>query len=186
MKKLWIIFVSAIMAISLTACGAGNVDASSSKGLLPQTSSQTASSQSSSSQAASLPIRVKESSVSDDFAGLQKYLAGNASVTGTPEEMRKDMIGAKSGVRYKYGYNGKDNVMLELYEFDLSNLNATAQKVISEVKSSGKFTMIDQPVNAILSKNGKYLMVYKNTSTDDANKAYDVQVKKLFTDFKAE
>ena len=29
-------------------------------------------------------------------------------------------------------------------------------------------------------------MVYKNTSTDDANKAYDAQVKKLFTDFKSE
>lgn len=179
MKKLWIISAAAVLAISLTACGAGDVGASS------QGTSSKASSQAS-SQAASSTIKVEASSVSDNLAGLEKYLAGNASVTGSPEDMNKEMIGAKNGARYKYGYSGKDNVTLELYEYDLNNLNDTAKKVISDVKSTGKFTVIGQPVNAVLSKSGKYLMIYKNTATDDANKAYGTQLKNLFTDFKAE
>ena len=184
MKKLWIISVTAVLAISLTACGTGDLSASSQGS--PVKSASQASSQAASSQAAPSAIKVEESSVSDDLAGLQKYLVGNASVTGTPEDMHKEMIGAKAGIRYKYGYNDKDNVTLELYEFDPNNLNATAQKVISDVKSTGKFTVIGQQVNAVLSKNGKYLMIYKNSATDDANNAYGTQIKKLFTDFKAQ
>jgi hypothetical protein len=76
-------------------------------------------------------------------------------------------------------------VTLELYEFDTKNLNDTAKKVISDVKSTGKFTVIGQQVNAVLSNSGKYLMIYNNSLTDDANKAYGEKIKKLFTEFKA-
>ncbi len=179
MKKLWIISVAAVLTVSLTACGAGDVSTSS-QGLPSKAGSQA------SSQAASSTVKVEASSVSDNLEGLEKYLAGNASVTGTPDTMRADMIGAKDGVRYKYGYSGKDNVILELYEFDPSSLNATAQKVISDVKATGKFAVIGQQVSATLSKNGKYLMIYKNTANDDANNSYGTQIKKLFADFKAE
>lgn len=179
MKKIWIISVAAVLTVSLTACGAGDVSTTS-QGLPLKASSQA------SSQAASSTVKVEDSSVSDNLDGLEKYLVGNASVTGTPDTMRADMIGAKNGVRYKYGYNGKDNVILELYEFDPNSLNATAQKVVSDVKAKGKFTLFSQQVNATLSKSGKYLMIYKNTATDDANNSYGTQLKKLFTDFKAE
>ncbi len=180
MKKLWIISLAAVLTVAFTACGAGDVTTSS------QGSSKTASSQTTSSQTASSGVAVKASSVSDDLAGLEKYLAGNASVTGTAESMRSAMIGAKAGVRYKYGYSGKDNVSLELYEFDPNSLNSTAQKVVSDVKSTGKFTVIGQQVNAVLSKSGKYLMIYKNSANDDANKAYGERLKELFTGFKAQ
>ena len=132
MKKIWIVSMAAVLAVLLSACGAGDVGGVSS---VPSsgTASQTAAQSSS---------KVSEDSVEDSLSGLQKYLVGNASVTGTPDAMRADFIGAKSGVRYKYGYNGgKDNVTLELYEFDLSGLNDTAKKVVSEVKSSGQFTL---------------------------------------------
>lgn len=180
MKKFWIITAAAALAVELTACGAGSVSDVSS------TLAKTSSSQAASSQPASSAIQVKESSVPDSLEGLQKYLVGNASVSGTAETMRSDMIGAKSGVRYKYGHNGKDNVTLELYEYDPQNLNETAEKVLADVKATGKFTVIGQTVDAVLSQNGKYLMVYKNTASDDDNKAYGEQVKKLFTEFKAE
>lgn len=178
MKKIWIISIAAVLAMSLSACGAGDVGSSSSRSASSETSSQTA--------ASSSAPKVEASSVSDDLSGLQKYLVANASITGSPEDMRKDMIGAKSGVRYKYGYSGKDNVMLELYEYDPSNLNATAQKVISDVKTSGQFTLMDQKIGAVLSDSGKYLMIYKNTATDSANQSYTAQIKKLFTSFKAQ
>lgn len=172
MKKLWIISVAALLAVSLTACGT-DLSASSS----PSASSQTSQAQSSAPS--------DDSAVEDNLAGLQKYLTANASVAGTPEEMRSDMIGAKAGVRYKYDYNAKNNITLELYEFDTKNLNDTAKKVISDVKATGKFTVIGQQVNAVLSNSGKYLMIYTNAVTDDDNKAYDAKVKKLFTEFKA-
>jgi hypothetical protein len=172
MKKLWIVSVAALLAVSLTACGT-DLSASST----PSASSQT-------SQGESV-VSADDSAVEDNLAGLQKYLTANASVAGTPEEMRSDMIGAKAGVRYKYDYNGKNNVTLELYEFDTKNLNDTAKKVISDVKSTGKLTVIGQQVNAVLSNSGKYLMIYTNSATDDTNKAYDAKIKKLFTEFKA-
>jgi hypothetical protein len=172
MKKLWIISVAALLAVSLTACG---TDLSASRNA--SASSQTSQAQSAAS--------ADDSAVEDNLAGLQKYLTANASVAGTPEEMRSDMIGAKAGVRYKYDYNGKNNVTLELYEFDTKKLNDTAKKVISDVKSTGKFTVIGQQVNAVLSNSGKYLMIYNNSLTDDANKAYGEKIKKLFTEFKA-
>jgi outer membrane lipoprotein SlyB len=176
MKKIWMISIAALLAVSLSGCGVGDVGGPESSAA-PNTNSQTASS-------AILSDKVKESSVEDNLAGLQKYLVGDASVPGTPETMRADFIGAKSGVRYKYGYNGKDNVTLELYEFASSNLNSTAKKVLSEVKDSGQFTLMDQKVDAVLSDSGKYLMILKDTSSDDVNVSYVKQVKNLFRGFK--
>ncbi len=176
MKKIWMISIAALLAVSLSGCGVGDVGGPESSAA-PNTNSQTASS-------AILSDKVKESSVEDNLAGLQKYLVGDASVSGTPETMRADFIGAKSGVRYKYGYNGKDNVTLELYEFAPSNLNSTAKKVLSEVKDSGQFTLMDQKVDAVLSDSGKYLMILKDTSSDDVNVSYVKQVKNLFRGFK--
>ncbi len=176
MKKLWLLTAAAVLAVSLTACGTGNLSADG-------TSSQAASSQASSQ--ASSAASVGEGSVSDDLAGLQKYLVSNASVSGTAETMRADIIGAKSGVRYKYGYNGRDNVTLELYEYDAANRNDIAKKVLESVKSTGSFTLLGSKVNATLSQNGRYLLILNDTASDSENLAYADRVKKLVTSFKA-
>lgn len=181
MKKIWILIAAAAVTVTLTACGTGDISSSS-----KATSSKAASSQAASSQAASSQQKVQESSVSDDLGGLQAYLVGNAEVTGTPATMRGDMIGAKSGVRYLYGHSGNNNITLELYEFDTANPSEKAQKTIADAKASGKIDVLGQSVDGVLSKSGKYLMIYKNTASDDTQKAYDAQVKKLFTEFKAE
>lgn len=176
MKKLWLLTAAAVLAVSLTACGTGNLSADGA-------SSQAASSQASSQ--ASSAASVGEGSVSDDLAGLQKYLVSNASVSGTAETMRADIIGAKSGVRYKYGYNGRDNVTLELYEYDAANRNDIAKKVLESVKSTGSFTLLGSKVNATLSQNGRYLLILNDTASDSENLAYADRVKKLVTSFKA-
>lgn len=179
MKKIWILAAAAVAAVSLSACGAGDVGGSAPKNTASQTSSGAPSAPASPS--------VTESSVPNSLAGLQKYLVANAGVTGSADTMRADMIGAKKGVRYKYGRNGKDNITLELYEYDPSSLNQEAQTVASGAKSSGSFALLGQTVGgATLSKNGRYLMIYKDTVTGDTNKDYAASTKKLFENFKAD
>jgi hypothetical protein len=134
----------------------------------------------------SIPEKVSQGSVPDSLAGLKSYLGKNLSLPGNGKSMCSDIIGAESGVRYIYGHNGKDNVTLEMYEYNQANLNSTAQKVISEVKGKGHFLLLGQQVDATLSDNGKYLMIYKDTATDSSSKAYDAEVKKMFRKFKAD
>lgn len=169
-RKITAVILAAVLAAALSACSAGEFGVSSTGAA----SSQAAS---------SAPASAGAGQYEDSLAGLQKYLVAGASVSGSPDAMRADIIGAKSGVRYKYGYNGKDNVTLELYEFDPARLNATARRILSEVRSGGSFTLMDEKVDAVLSDSGKYLMVFRDSSSDEKNKAYAENVKKLFRSF---
>lgn len=174
MKKIWMISIAAALALTFSACGVGDVG---------NASSAAASSQAAPSQAAS--SAVSADSVEDSLSGLESYLTQNAGVSGTPEAMQADIIGAKSGVRYKYSYNGgKNNITLELYEYDPSSLSATAQQVVSSVKSKGSFTLLDKDVNATLSGNAKYLAIVTDSATDDADKAYVQKLRDLVAGFK--
>lgn len=171
MKKIWIIAAAAVFFMTATACGAGDVGGVSSK-------------ESSSQAPVSSEPTVSQSSVEDNLKGLEKYLTGNGVLSGDPAETRADIIGAKSGVRYQFPYNGKDNVTAEFYEFDAANLNDKAKEVLDSVRSNGSFTLMDQQISAVLSDNGKYLMIYKDTVKEDENKAYEEKVTKLFKEFK--
>lgn len=175
MKKIWILCAAMAVGLLFSACGAGNVGGVASG----STSSQAVSSK------AAVSSALSADSVSDDLSGLQKYLVSNAGFSGTPEKMEAEIIGAKAGVRYAFGHDGKDNVSAELYEYDPENLGDMAQKTLSEVKKDGRFTLMGQQVNAVLSESGKYLMIYKNSATDDNNKAYDAKVLALFQKFKS-
>lgn len=170
MKKICVLAAAAAFLITMTACGAGNVGGSSSGA--------------SSSQASSSAPAVSEQSVEDNLKGLETYLAGNGAVSGDPAAMRADVIGAKSGARYQFSYNGKNNVTVELYEFDPDAPGETAKRVLESIRADGGFTLMDQQIPAILSDSGKYVMIYKDTVTNDENKAHAEQVKKLFTEFK--
>lgn len=175
-KKLAIIF-SVMLAFSLTACGVGNISSDSSASSQQTDSSQAASAASS---------QLSDKSVDDSLDGLVTFLKANAGVSGDPTTMRADFIGAKEGEKYTYGYNGgKNNVTLEVYEYDLTNLNDTAKQVISQVKSSGQYESMGTQVNAVLSDSGKYLMILNDTSKDDANKAYVESVNELLKGFKS-
>lgn len=173
MKRILILAAAAALLMTATACGAGDVGSPS--------SAAPASSQAASSSSAPA---VSQDSVEDNLQGLQKYLTGNGAVSGDPTEMRADVIGAKSGVRYQFSYNGKNNVTAEFYEYDPDNLGNTAKQVLDSVKSSGKFTLMGQQISASLSDSGKYLMIYQDSVTKDENKAYADKVAKLFREFK--
>ncbi|WP_411675776.1 hypothetical protein [Caproicibacter sp.] len=172
MKKIWILAAAAAFMMTATACGAGDVGGAS---------SGASSSQASSSSSGPT---VAQSSVEDSLKGLEKYLTGNGVLSGDAAEMRSDVIGAKAGGRYQFSYNGKNNVTVELYEFDPNSVNGTAKQVLDSVKSSGQFTLMGQKITAVLSDSGKYLMIYQDTVTKDENKAYADKVTKLFKEFK--
>jgi hypothetical protein len=172
MKKIWILAAAAALLMTVTACGAGDVGGVSSEASASQ------------GEESSTPA-VSESDVEDNLAGLQAYLTGNELISGEPQEMRADIIGAISGVRYQFSYNGKNNITVELYEFDPENLNDTAQEVLDSVKANGEFTLMEQQIPAVLSENGKYLMIYKDTVTEEENQEYAEKVANLFREFKS-
>lgn len=169
MKKILILALAVVMAGTMAACGMGDVGGAS------------APVSSAASKAESSAISAD--SMDDNLSGLVKYLAANSVLSGNPEEMKADFIGAKSGVKYHFSYNGKDNVTVELYEFD-PNLNSKAKSVFDEIKAKGQFKMMSQEVPAVVSDNGKYLMVYKDTVVSDQNKKRQDDATKLFKEFK--
>ena len=170
MKKILILALAVAMAGSLAACGMGDVG-----GAQPAASSV-------SSQAVS--SAVGSDNMEDSLAGLEKYLAANSAISGTPTEMKADFIGAKRGAKYLFSYNGKNNVTVELYEFDTGSLSSQATAVLDEVKAKSQFTIMNQKVPAVISDNGKYIMIYKDTSGSDQNKKHQEDVAKLFKEFK--
>ena len=104
-------------------------------------------------------------------------------IAGTPSEMDGELIGAKElGHRYVSG-----SITAEFYEYDLDNLNETANTVRDSVQKDGAFQIIGQTVpNVYLSDSGKYLMIYNNTATDEASAAKTQEAIEAFKTFKAD
>lgn len=128
---------------------------------------------------AATPSEVEEKNFEDNLNGLSNYFANKGYITtkdgkideSTVTVMDASLIGAKEGKKYATAYGGKA-VTIELYEYDVSNvnnLNDTAKAVIESVKNNGEFTILDLPsVKAYLSNNGRYIMIYTDSSIDDA------------------
>lgn len=125
-----------------------------------------------------------ESDVEDSLDGLSEYLEGNYSVAGAKTIMSFDVIGAVNGYKYAFTYNSK-NVSVEIYEFDLNDLNEEASACLESVKKDGKFQVLDKEVNAIISKSGKYIMIYTDEATEEPNKELKEKTEELFLNFKS-
>lgn len=117
----------------------------------------------------------------NDFEGICNYLASfgyinpvrdNVDVTYTV--MDASLIGADKG--RKFTEQTQKKATIEIYEY-ADQKNATADEVISSVKKDGTFTILELPsVNAMLSDNGKFLMIYNDKSIDE-NKPEDDNYK---------
>lgn len=111
----------------------------------------------------------------NDLEGLSNYFAAYGYVNPKDStkcvEMDASLIGAKAGKKYtavKIDDKEVKNITIELYEYDTEKLPATADEVISSVKSSGTFRILELPeVKATLSDNGKFLMVYTDKGLDE-------------------
>lgn len=143
---------------------------------------------------------VKDTDYKDDFDGLCDYFvamgynvaeAGGKLDDKNVTEMDAALVGAEKGKKFATTYGGK-NITVELYSYDISKLNDTANQIIASVKKDGTFSILDfNPVKAYLSDNGKYLMVYSDPSideskTDSDNYTHREQVIKDFKAFHAE
>ena len=202
MKKILVLAAAAALALTLTACGgtpvklptlavlgeentSSAVSASSAVSGTPEESSSVSGGEES-SQAPE--IAVLESEFDDNLEGLCRYLEANHAVTSERTddsftEMSYKEIGAIRGFRYRFLYNGS-TVQAEFYEFDLDNLDEKGKACLESVKAEGKFTVLDSEVPAVLSNNGKYLMIYTDSNTDGKNTAQRENVEKLFREFK--
>ena len=117
----------------------------------------------------------------NNFEGICNYLASfgyinpvkdNVDVTYTV--MDASLIGADKG--RKFTEQTQKKATIEIYEYT-DQKNATADEVISSVKKDGTFTILELPsVNAMLSDNGKFLMIYNDKSIDE-NKPEDNNYK---------
>jgi hypothetical protein len=169
MKKLLCIGLAAVFCLAMTACGVDNTKETSSP----------------SSGTVSTPeVQVSEDDYEDTLDGLEQYLTAKGAISGDPQIVRSEYIGADDGDRFVIAFENA-TVTIELYSYTLDNLNDTAKEVLDSVKETGKFTIFGTEAQALLSNNGKYLMIYTSTSTDETQTAHRQSVEKLFQEFKA-
>ena len=179
MKRLLVLGLSILLVLSLAACGATTEQLPTLA--LPESS---ASSGEESSAAQEEPAAVSDADYEDNLDGLCQYMETCYAVTGEPVEMAYDIIGAVAGVRYRFQYNGV-TLQVEFYEFDLDNFGERGQECLDSVRETGEFTMLDDQVPALLSDNGKYMMIYTDADDSEENTAQRERVAALFQGFKA-
>lgn len=99
------------------------------------------------------------------------------------------VVGAVEGVRYSFKYNESD-VNLELYRFDKDKANDTTEKVIGDVKSTGKFTIGEgdnkEEIEATLSGDETFLLIYQDESTDKKNQDKKADAEKFVKEYKVD
>ena len=151
-----------MIAAMLTGCGYNDALENSNKEATKATES---------SQAETTPV-VKDSDYKDTLAGLADYFADKGYIAkkdgkidaSKVTKMDASLIGAKEGKKYQ----PVNTVFIEFYSYDTANLNDTAKDILVSVKDNGTFSILDLPaVKAYISDNGKYLMVYTDTSIND-------------------
>ena len=173
MKKIILLVMAIAVGILLTACGAGDVGG-------PGYNPSSVESEQTESVASVPPIESYE----DNLTGLTQAMTDRGYISGDPTTMSAQFIGAKEGYRYQFSYE-KSKVTVELYEYDLENLNETAQRVISAVKQDGQFEIQGTNITATLSDNGKYLMIYSHDTDNEANQQRQTDVENLLKQFKS-
>ncbi len=124
--------------------------------------------------------------VAEDFDnnldGLADYLEEKTLIGGEAFEMSYDFISAIGGEKYFFVSEGI-TMSCELYEYDLENMDDKANEVINSIKENGYFMSLDTQVEAILSDNGKYVMVLGGEVENDAVKEQTEDLKESFNEF---
>lgn len=183
MKKI-IALSLCLISIAVFCVGCGYQDA-----LLNNQSTNTSTSEATTDEAAN---DIKSSDFEDSFNGLCSYFVKKGYIEDKENlvtKMDASLIGAVQGNKYTVRYEGK-NVNIELYAYDLNNLSKEAEDIINSVKSDNKFQILDLPVvEAYLSDNGKYLMVYYDESIDanepNENSKNYIHKQEVIEDFKS-
>lgn len=105
----------------------------------------------------------------DTFDDLCKYLSAKGYINALEanenksfNKMQYSLVGASNGKKFICTMQGANNVTVELYDFSKP---ASPDEVYNKVKKDGKFSVLGlEEVNAYISDNGKYMMVYTDSS----------------------
>lgn len=134
---------------------------------------------------------VNVSDYENNLEGLEKYLTELNYIPAKAEatEMMYRVIGAIDGDRYIFNVNNS-TITIELYEYDPDNLNDDAKRVLGEIKENGEFHVFeDKSIDnnatypGIISDNGKYMMIYKDSSDSEANTEHKKSAEEAFKSF---
>ena len=122
----------------------------------------------------------------DDLNGLCEYFGALGYINPieknkglTYSDMKGELIGAKVDTGKRFLAKHTKDTVIELYEYDLKNLNATADEVRASVQKDGTFVnLIGETVkNVYISDNGKYLMIYTDSTISGDTKETDANYK---------
>lgn len=182
LKKAACLISAVLLAVSLSACGSTTQALPTLSVPGEESTASTASGEETSSAVETEPVKMED--CENNLDGLCTYLEGNNAVTGERHEMSYQEIGATGGYRYRFTFN-KQTVQVEVYAFDLDNLNEKGQACVSSVKEKGFFTMLDNEVPAVLSDNGRYMMIYTDAGDDEVSTTQKETVLQLFKGFYA-
>lgn len=175
-KRIWLTAAILLLSLSFAACGgAGQPTADL---VLPWTDSRE------SSQTVSLEDveAISDGDYAHDLTGLVAYLKDSYLLAGEPLEMSYDVLDAVSGEKYSFTFRSS-MVSVELYEFDMDHLTEKAKGYLADVKENGHFTILDTMVDAEISENGKYLMIYNDGKKDDENQEQKARAVEIFKAF---
>lgn len=135
------------------------------------------------------PESIKYTDYADSLDGLCNYFADMGYVYALPDDatgdeikdpvvMKADIIGADEGYKFTYIY-GSSTIVLELYSYTDTN-----SKFYKQAKSEGKITVAEDldegTVDAVLSDNGKYLMIYNDSEENAEREALVTEAFKGF------
>lgn len=171
MKKIVVFCMITLSAFLITACGAGDIQR-------PDTQNNNVVNEESKPE-----IHISQDDYESNINGIKKYFEDSEYVYNDPVKMSAQFIGAKEGYRYQFKYE-KSMITVELYEFDIDNLNDTANRVINSINSNGYFMMDKTEVNAIMSNNGKYMIIYRDDSKNNENQNRKNEIIENFKTFK--
>ena len=163
-------FIAAILCVGLIAAvlaGCGYKDALSKENTATQ-ATEAANSVATKDEPKAADFKKNLEGLTDYFTELGYFNMKDGKLDeSTVTVMDASLIGAKEGKKFSTAYGGK-SITIELYEYDVKNLNDTAKTVVESVKNSGEFTILDLPsVKAYLSDDEKYLLIYTDSSIDD-------------------
>ncbi|MBR2714957.1 MAG: hypothetical protein IKB73_01975 [Ruminococcus sp.] len=102
-----------------------------------------------------------------DFDSMQKYLIKMELLSDKKDAktvMQADIIGAKTGVRYKLDTTN----FVEFYELDTKATPDEGQKLYDAISSGKTYKVLGvEELEGVVSGSGKYLMLYPVTSSYD-------------------
>lgn len=172
MKKILLIVLAALMALSAASCGMG----------------------ASNTEAATIEIAsvddVKLDDYENTFDGLINYFkkigyilcADNGASNTTQVDLNAESIGAKQGKRFKFAYEGS-TVTMELYEL-YTGADATSTDALEEAKKTGTLNVFDiEKFDVHFSNNSKYMMIYLDKDDDEENTSRKESAIELFKKF---